>query len=292
MIYLAQQKYNKIKIINDYCQNNNIEKIIIFSPNKFKFDINIEIPIEQVEYNEIIQYSFFYRLLREITPQTLLVVNECLRTQNRNDLTYNCLRHYLNQSKNVLVFQAFPLIENIENFMILFDFATQSKWKLHKFDKQLISNETSVFKNDSFIFEIDYIKVLASDKTKQKYNSERTKLFNEVETSQKDPHIIPRTLYQLSWKDKLSIIGFDDYCIARNNRFNIKNLETYKSDHYIHNNYTILDFPHNRIDFTDFLTLSQCLKLKYISTDLKVENFYINLYNQLKSELENAYTSL
>lgn len=292
MIYLSHNNSQKIQIITDYCINNNIEQVVLFSPKKFKFEYNTDIPFQYVEYNEIIQYSFFYRLLREITPKTLLIVNECLRTQNRNDLTYNCLRHYLNQSKEVLVFQSFPLIDDVENFMVLFDFSTQSKWKLHKFNPSLILNETNVVKNKTTAFNMNCVEVPVSIQTTKKYNSERIKLFDEIENSQKDPHIIPRTLYQISWKDKLYGVDFDDHCIGRNTRFGISNLETYKSDSYTYSNYTVLDFPHNRIDFTDFLTLSNCDNFKYITLDLKVEKFYLDLYNKLKTQIEYAYTSL
>ena len=63
-----------------------------------------DVPIRQIEYNEVIMYRTFYPLLEEIGPDHLLVVNEFMRTRNRNDLTYNCLRHYLNQCGHTMVF--------------------------------------------------------------------------------------------------------------------------------------------------------------------------------------------
>ena len=72
--------------------------------------------------DEIIQYKFYYRLLQEIGKDTLLVVNECLRMQNRYDLTYNCLRLFLQQTPHALVFQYLPIIDTIADFMVLFDF--------------------------------------------------------------------------------------------------------------------------------------------------------------------------
>ena len=60
---------------------------------------------EFIEWADIIEYRYYYRLLQEIGSKTLVVVNECLRTQARHDLTYNCMRLFLNQTDHRLIFQ-------------------------------------------------------------------------------------------------------------------------------------------------------------------------------------------
>ena len=51
----------------------------------------------------------------------LLIINECLRTRKRSDLTYNCLHHYLNQTPHRLIFEYFPFVSDPNDFMILLD---------------------------------------------------------------------------------------------------------------------------------------------------------------------------
>jgi hypothetical protein len=65
---------------------------------------------EFIEYNELIECRTFYRLLQEIDQRTLVVLNECLRNQNRYDLTFNCIRHFLRQTSHHLIFQ-YAIIE-------------------------------------------------------------------------------------------------------------------------------------------------------------------------------------
>jgi hypothetical protein len=105
-----------------------IEKVFILTPANF----SLACPFanhETIEWAVIIQYKFFYRLLQEINQRTLAVVNERLSTQNRYDLTYSCIRHFLTQSSHQIVFQHLPLIDSIEDFMVLLDSEARSRWK-------------------------------------------------------------------------------------------------------------------------------------------------------------------
>ena len=174
MIHLGATTANKHIIIQDYCTTHNIEKVIVLTPPKFDIGevglVGSVKSCETVKYDEIIMYKFFYRLLQEIDDKHLIVVNECMRTQNRNDLTYNCIRHYLNQTPHQIIFQYLPIIESIEDFMILFDFDTNSNWKREKFSTELLK-ECTVF-TEGVTPILNPIQVQSSPMTQAKYESE------------------------------------------------------------------------------------------------------------------------
>jgi hypothetical protein len=88
MIYIGKTIAEKHSIIQNYCTSNNIKKVVVLTPPKLGIGLvgGIE-SIETVKYEDIIMYKYFYRLLQEIDGQCLIVVNECMRTQNRHDLT-------------------------------------------------------------------------------------------------------------------------------------------------------------------------------------------------------------
>ena len=140
MICIGYNNHQKCKQIKHYISQNDIRKIYVFCPEKMQS--NLLINAEYISYKNIIEYEYFYRLLQEIDQYTLLIIDECLRTQNRNDLTYNCLRHFINQSGHILVFQYLPMIDSVEDFMILFDFDSKSQWKREKFSVDIIKKST------------------------------------------------------------------------------------------------------------------------------------------------------
>lgn len=286
MIYLGLNNSEKDERIARYCAEHGIEKVVILSPAKFRFVCSF-VNYEQIEWTEIIQYKFFYRLLQEINPKTLVVVNECLRTQNRYDLTYNCIRHFLSQTQYQLIFQYLPLINDIEDFMILFDFDTRSQWKREKFRAELLGEARLQVVPVCPSF--NAVSVDTSNQLKAAYEREKEKLIAGI--GLKDPHTIPRNLYLLSGKAKLAAIG-DDWLIGRNNRLKLKRLQTYKEDVYQSAPYTVLEFCHNFIDFADFLTLSRQSSFDVLTADLKVDHWYLERYREWEERLRNAYASL
>lgn len=289
MIQLGVNKDKKDGIIRDYCKENSIKKVVVLTPPKFTFDCSFE-NTETVKYDEIIMYKFFYRLLQEIDDKHLIVVNECMRTQNRNDLTYNCIRHYLNQTPHQIVFQYLPIIESIEDFMILFDFDTNSRWKRDRFNVDLLKECTVYTEGVTPI--LNPVHVVSSPITQAKYESEKAKLFKQIEAEMKDPHTIPRNLYLLSGKDKLLKVDRTQAYIGRNNRFKIEKMQTYKEVAYNQSPYTVFEFPHNYIDFIDFLSLSRQTEIEVLRGDLKVENYYWNRYQEWLKTLTDAQASL
>ena len=87
MIKIGFEEQEKCEIIKKYLANNkNIKKIFIFYFKDLKSIYDIDMEIEYVEYKDIEMYKYFYRLLEEINNDTLLIVDELLRTQNRQEL--------------------------------------------------------------------------------------------------------------------------------------------------------------------------------------------------------------
>lgn len=299
MIFLGRKKEEKNKIISDYCKENNIKKVFILSPELYNFEC-FSNDYEFIDYPNIIEYVYYYRLLQEINNDVLVVVNECLRTTNRNDLTYNCIRNFLNQTNHQIVFQYFPFIQDFDDFFILFDFDTQSKWKRDK-NKELLKNSTIDIKEIGVVF--NKVEFIASDKIKQKYEKDKEKLFNNI--GAKDPNTIPRNLYLISGKEKIYHTKPNKIYVGRNNRFKLLNLKTYKEikaplNNQINartifdysNEYTIFEFCHDFIHFTDFLYLSEQQKIDVLCSDLKIDVWYFNRFNEWSKGLQNAYDTI
>jgi len=287
MIILGCSSFSKSQKIDRYISSNDIDKIVILSPQKFTFPYHPSLPVEWLEYKDIIEYKPFYRLLQEIDGRTLVVVNECLRTQNRNDLTFNCIRHYLNQARHQIVFQYFPIIDGKEDFMTLFDFDTRSQWKRHPFKVDLLLHSQIEANEIPISFEV--VEIEASQKTKKLYNRKREELFDELRL--KDPHTIPRNLYLIGGKERASAAG-NSAVLSRNKRLQMKRCQTYKEDGYQSRPYFIVDLPHNHIDFNDVAALSEQSAFRVASTDLKVDKWYIDRYQRWKEELNYVYSVL
>lgn len=278
---------------------NEIRKVFILSPKLFYFDCDFE-NAEIVEWNDIIEYKYFYRLLQEIDNSTLIVLNECLRLKNRNDLTYNCIRHFLNQTRHQLVFQYLPIIEDREDFMVLFDFDTRSQWKRNKFDIELLKESKIKCNKIELIFNKIEIDIL--EETKERYLKEKEKLIKNI--GLKDPHTIPRNLYLLSGKEKYKYTGHGNgnqgslFCddskkqyIGRNNRFKIENFSKY-NDKEFQGRYIVFELPHNHIDFVTFLSLSKQIEIDILVAGLKVDQWYWERYQKWINELQYVYSAV
>ncbi|MFA5922343.1 MAG: hypothetical protein WC856_13790 [Methylococcaceae bacterium] len=286
MIFIGLTDPEKNTRIMNYCESHAIDKVFILSPKKFYFDCEFE-NSEVIEYADIIEYRYFYRLLQEINSSTLIVINECLRTQNRYDLTYNCIRHFLNQAKHQLIFQWLPLIDDIQDFMILFDFDTRSRWKREKFDIDLLENCRIEIQPKRI--ELNRIDVTTDATLKNAYQREKTKLVDGIGI--KDPHTIPRNLYLMSGKARMQRVVIGEHYIGRNDRFKI-GMQTYKESAYQDTPYTVFEFPHNFIDFADFVALSKQTVFNVLVAGLKVDDWYFDRYNQWTKRLNDGYANL
>jgi hypothetical protein len=261
-----------------------VGKIVSFSPSRFV------VPFEggeTVEWSEIIEYRTYYRLLQEVGPTTLVVVNECLRTQVRHDLAYNCMRHILAQAGQVVVFQAFPLIDTLEDFMILFDFATRDRWRRESFRADLLGEVE--FVGDRKRYSITPVRVKVDKATQARYAKRKRELVDGI--GLRDPHTIPRTLHLLSGKAKAARVDPGQAYVARNQRLNLANVTSIKAVDGP-TDATLIDFPHRFIDFADFLTVSGQTEIKALVSDLKVDEWYLQRFQAWAERVNDAQATL
>jgi hypothetical protein len=280
MIILGHNEKEKADLIFDYKSANSVKRVVVISPEKFYFEHESD---EVVEYANTIEYVYFYRLLQEIDKATLVVLNECLRTINRNDLTFNCIRHFLNQAGHVLIFQYLPIISNKNDFMTLFDFDTKSQWKREKFNKDLFQHTSIKCNKIPIIFN----KIDVKTTSHTIYEEKKKKLFSEI--GNKDPDTIPRNLYLTAGADKTKVMQPDKLYAARNTRIKRPNIRTYDSPTP---NVTILEFPHNFINFIDFISLTKQTTFDVLVTDLKVDLWYFDRYTNWLRNLNETYSEI
>lgn len=287
MIVLGLTTQEKIARIKDYCDRHDIKKVFLLTHPRYSFDCGLKMA-EVIDWDNIIMYRYFYRLLQEIDQTSLVVINECLRVQNRYDLTYNCIRHFLNQSSHQLIFQWFPFIDNIEDFMILFDFDTRSRWKREKFDVDLLDQiQIKIVPRN---LKLEAFPVPITPRLADAYAKEKGRLISALGI--KDPHTIPRNLYLMSGKARRQAVDPGQWYVGRNNRFKITSLLTYRENSYPHPSYTVFEFPHNFIEFADFLALSGQQSIQVLVSDLKVDIWYFERYRQWARRLSDGYASL
>lgn len=264
-----------------------IKRIFAFYFKKFPISLQLpeDISVEYIEYADIIEYEYFYRLLEVIDKNTLLVFNECLRTQKRSDLTYNCAHHYANQTRHMIVFEYFPFIENPSDFMILVDYQTPGKYKGRSFDYQFLHDEdVSCAHHGLCITSID---CSVSSKDAARYEHKKEQLFDGL--GHGDPDTIPRQLHIFVGNFKKAIIDDPSHCyVARNDRFKLPNITTYK-DVIEEGCFVIVDFPHRRIDFNDFLKVTGMHDVRFVNSGLKVDKYYLDELHKWNNRLEGFY---
>jgi hypothetical protein len=294
MIFIGCADEEKINQVSRYVGEHGIQKTVVISADDFP----LVVPgANQVKYCDVIMYVTFYRLLQEITPDTLIVINECLRTQNRYDLSYNCIRNFLNLTGHQIIFQQLPQIDMAEDFMILFDFDTRSRWKRRGFDPFLIRGETRV-QVSALPIGFERVDVPTSEKTKEKYKQDRERLFSEL--GSRDPHTLPRNLYMIGGHDKQAwidvqqlplFVNNEQLYVARNQRLGRSNIVTY-ADVVPGGRYTIVDLPHRFIDYADFVQRTGQAISRVLVADLPVDGWYFNRYQDWSMRIHDTYASL
>ena len=302
MIHLGLDDVEKSAIVQRYRAEHGIQKVFVLSPARFAPSWAAEHMASPetecdgqeglfVDWPDLILYRYFYRLLQEIDGSTLVVVNECLRTQDRNCLTYNCVRNYLNRTPHVLVFQYLPIIDTIEDFMTLFDFATQSRWKREPFRQELLT-EATIAGARSPVLSIVPVHVPVDDKIRATYAKEKASLLAEVRGDpDKDPHLLPRNLLLVSGKAKVAHVDPARRFVGRNNRFKLTNLETYK-DAVGKGERVVFELPHNFLDMADLLAVSRQHRIEVLVADTKADAWYLRRFQDWAQRVNDAQAAL
>lgn len=284
MIRIGLSQRQKQKEITEYVVNNNIKKVFCFYFKKFPLKYNVECEIEYIEYADIEMYKYFYRLLEEIDNSSLIIIDGCLRTQNRSELIYNCAHHYLNQTPHHIIFEFFPIIESKDDFMILLDFDHPNKYKGKSFDYLYLQQEDIKIK--PFKVNMKTINVSVDEEDKEKYEVKKESLFDSL--GNKDPDTIPRNLQLVAGNFKKKAIELDKIYVARNKRLKLDNVVTYK-DVKEKGEYIVVDTHYRRIDMNDFIKVTQMNTINYICTTLSIDNVIIDEFSKWKARLEAIY---
>lgn len=284
MIRIGLNSREKQKELDTYLEDSKIKKIFCFYFKKFPIKFKTNIEIEYIEYADIEMYEYFYRLLEEIDESSLIIINECMRTQNRSELIYNCSHHYLNQTPHKIIFEFFPIIADKNDFMILLDFQNKGKYKGKSFDYIFLQNEDIKIK--PFRVRLNPVNVDIEKKDVERYEKKKEQLFNNL--GQKDPDTIPRNLQLFAGDLKKKAIVPEELYIARNKRFKLDNVFSY-DDINKQGNYTVIDTHYRRLNFNDFLKTTQMNKIKYFSTILPIDGVIINEFSEWKARLDSIY---
>jgi len=241
-----------------------VEHVIIFVPEA----LPLISEYESYTWSDIIMYKVFYPLLERIDSSYLIVTSELMRTKNRNDLTYNCLHHYLNQTPHRLHFHWFPMIDGIEDVLILADMDYPGRYKGQGISKAILREleMTGVDRRPS----IEIISVDVPDNALDAYERERDKLFDNL--GAKDPDTIPRKLHLWTGKYKKPMISTEKRYLARNSRFKLDNVMTYKDA--TDADRISIDLPLRRMVLNDYLTRVQADTIRFLTTPFKVDQYY------------------
>ncbi len=281
MIYIGLKENEKRREIAAYAENNGIRKIFIFYPEKFPISYK---DARCIEYKEIIMYRTFYPLLEEIDKDCLLVFNECLRTQNRSDLTYNCAHHYCNQTPHKLVFEYFPFIEDKNDFMILLDLLDKGRWKGKSFEYSYLQSEPVRVAPVRIKMKPENVEITAKDQ--ERYERKKEQLFANL--GEKDPDTIPRALQLFAGDLKKPTLVDGKAYVARNKRFKLDNVLAY-GDISGRGNYTVIDTHFRRLDMNDFLKTTGMTRVPYLSTVLPVDTYITTDFIKWTARLEAFY---
>ncbi len=268
MIRIGLSSSEKQKVLDRYLDEHKIRKVFVLYFEKLKPNFWLKVDCEYIEWKDIIMYKFFYRLLEEIDDECLIIVDELMRTQNRSELTYNCAHHYLNQTPHKIIFEYFPFIEDQDDFMILLDFENKGRYKGHGFTPEHFEGINILVKHNPIGFDI--LGEPALDVDPDEYEQEKDRLFAEL--GNKHPDTIPRKLHVFVGKWKRPYIDWGEKYIARNSRFGLDNVTTYRKlpgDERI-----MIDFPVRRLELIDYLKRSEATRIRFLSTKTSVDQYY------------------
>ena len=284
MIRIGFTHEQKQRAIDEYLSEHHIKKIYCFYYKDFPYRYNVDTEIEYIEYADIEMYKYFYRLLEEIDQDCLIIIDELMRTRNRSELIYNCLHHYLSQTPHRIVFEYFPIIEEVEDFMILLNFENKDKYYGKGFHFLYLQEEDIMMIPREI--ELNVIPVETTERERKQYEMKKEKMFETL--GNKHPDVIPRNLQLLAGDFKKKSIQSQHIYVARNKRHKLENVVTYK-DIEKNNHYIIIDFHYRRVNFNDFLKFTGIAKVDYLCTSLPIDQYYVNEFNRWKVEVESLY---
>lgn len=286
-IYIGLGDEDKLKVIADYREQHGISHVVHFKGFGY-----LEVPdAERFKASQMQAFSEFYRLIKEIGKNTLIIVDEFLTVQNRYSPQYNTIMHFIKQTDHVLIFNYLPQIDESEDFMTLFDLDTKGKWRGRKFDVNLI-HEHSKITCYSRVPKFEFIELPENKAQSKQYEKRKKELFETI--GLRDPHMIPRQLYMVGHFYKINSIRFlkeiNDYYISRSWSTH-KNIFGYKEAKPL-TPYIILEFQHRFVDMIKFFQTTQQPCYKVMVSQLKVDHWYKTRYSEWRDRVEEVCKSL
>lgn len=287
MVYIGKQEDEKKHIIKSALSKSSITKVFILTTT----DIDVDIPVEYevITFKELIQYAYYYRIIEETTKDVMIIINEPLFTSNRSDLTYNCIRIFLNSTKHILTFSYLPILNTAEDFAILLDFDTRSLYKGTKLnDFPIIEANINAIKYD-FGFEFNVVET--SEEDKLEYNIIRDKIIKQVDKKGQNPDVIPRNIQLSCAKFKKDHLTDYHSWLFRNDRYSLQNSSTFRNIRKF-KEHIIFDIPFNNSDLVKFIRQTGQTKITFLISDLPIEQFFKDKMLNFLKELNYVYTKI
>lgn len=189
---------DKRSIVSGFIQGREIDRCyVIGEPLGFEPGV----PTEYFPWNRTDCYTEYYHLLQVVGPRSLIVLNECLKSTERNGLKYNCIRKYMIQTPHRLVFNYWPILKQERDFAILYDMISDNPWWKEKYE---YITEFEGVTDHGFEFVLEKVDIRFSQEVVEQYAVEKRRA---IEAVKKDPDIIPRRLLKFSEGKKPR--GFD-----------------------------------------------------------------------------------
>lgn len=178
-------EWQKEPIVAEYVRTHGIKKVFVFGDPIGDYEL--------VKFKEMQLYKFYYRLLQEITPDALVVMNEIMHTANRYSLDYNCLRKYCLQTPHRIIFNYYPIRHDEADFMILYDMLQNNPFLKEKYEWVTHVDGLHI---GEMRFNIERHDVTLTADELAEYAEKKEEIIGQVK---KDPDIIPRRL--LKWSE-------------------------------------------------------------------------------------------
>lgn len=186
---------NKVDTIKKYIdRNKDINSIFIIGD---ALELDLDIPVRHCSYTNTIMYAIWYPWRTDITKKSLVILNESLKSSRRDNLNYNCIRHYLQATDHRLFFNYWPIKKHEEDFMILWGMAQPNPFVKDPYEETALTGVPVIMNQMEFSYKV--INVSFSESDMLEYEKEKERLIASVK---KDAGIIPRGL--LKWVEKRS----------------------------------------------------------------------------------------
>lgn len=289
MIRIGLDAAAKATVVRAEARARGVERVVVLTHPRFPWTADLDVPTEVILWADVITYRVYYRLLRELGDHTLLVVHECLRGQDRHALAYNCVRHYANHTRHVLVLQRLPIIDALADFAVLFDLATRSRWKRSSLSPELL-READIAVADSVPAPTPVRLAVPIDaKLQATYEREKRALFAGI--GQKDPDTIPRNLLLVGGRAKANAVGaHPGPLVGRNNRLGLPSLVTFDAVQAEQGPFTVFELCHDAQGLADFVALTArgATEVPVLVTELKVDAWYFDRFNAWCGRVRDA----